>query len=236
MEELFRQNKIRFAQEFVNTKFSHGEMTVAETLFALIYRLIEPNCLPAVRIFVYERKLWCIDTRRLMIINELIRREEWDLVVKIPMIFISKDDDEHAGQFNDFLQNRCPSLKRKKIDGLSIKVMDKYGSMCCYDGKKNRFRMDLDQHIAQDHLGMSLDFIKSLTDYQCNICHRLTQICCEKYRTKRTKSYAVDSQCGCVTNPLYPLDEPWYKTSLKDLCDALLVYPNLCSNAQIEHQ
>lgn len=87
---------------------------------------------------------------------------------QFPHQFAKKGDEKFANQYADLINNRLPAMKKKGLDGSTIKLNVKTDHKCCYNLDAGRFRDDLEEHIAKDHLKMSVRDFKELNVNQCN--------------------------------------------------------------------
>jgi hypothetical protein len=159
---------IRFTHIRIHPTFANASrMTVFEVYFAVKYGLMALSRLPPIRVFEHEGYLWSVDNRRLWVMRQM---NEWH--IEGPYM-----QHQSSTRFREFL------MKHRGLNGTSGEEAIFHRDApfeCCVDAWNNG---SLDEHLAVDHLKMTLDEIKSLSK-------------CVLHREK-------DEQCRCVGN-----DEP----------------------------
>lgn len=118
---------VRYTQEFLYPSFSNGAMTVAETYVILELNILDPASLPPMVIFKYDDKYWCRDTRRMMIAKALLEANRFSASGNMQCILVTGKDKEYRKQYQNLIDERLPSMKRKGIDGTTVKISTKKG-------------------------------------------------------------------------------------------------------------
>ncbi len=215
---------VLYTQEYVYPRFSNGNISVAETYVALTIGLLDPGSLPPMVIFQHDGQQWCRDTRRLTIARALERNYDHEVLEGLKVIYAKKTEKSYEKQYNNLISERIPAMKRKHLDGKSVKVSTRKGSTCCFDLASNLFRDDVIEHIARDHLQMKFDDLIGLTSYNCERCGMKTQLQVKRFGTrKQRKCYRIMRNCGCDDQG-YKIDQPWQQVSLRVMCDEVSKY------------
>jgi hypothetical protein len=220
---------VRFTQEHFYPHFSNGKMSVSEIYVALANGFLDPTSLVPITIFEYNEHLYCIDTRRLKITKELQRRRKFDVLKRFPFQYVKKSDEKFASQYANLVDDRLPAMKKKGLDGSTVKLCGKSDDMCCYNLASGNFRDDLDEHIAHDHLHMTVLTFKELNVYQCN---KKSQISIIKPPNKT--NYRFIQNCTCPNSELmvlHTINKPWTEVTFQEICDVFL-----CLNATVLHR
>jgi len=169
-------DSVRYTQEHFYPHFSNGTMSVSETYVALANGFLDPTSLAPITIFEYNEHLYCIDTRRLTIAKELQRRGKFAILKRFPIQYTTKYDKEFEDQYCNLVYERLPAMKKKNLDGSTINLYHESDYMCCYNSVSGKFRDDLDEHIARDHLKMSVSDFKEMNISQCSQCNQKLRI------------------------------------------------------------
>jgi hypothetical protein len=224
MNQSQKFSDVFYTQQYVYPHFSNGKMSVAETYVALAIGLLDPGSLPPMVIFQHDNKRWCRDTRRLTIARALERSHHDEVLGGIKVINAEKTDKCYEKQYNNLIDERISAMKRKKLDGKSVKVSNRKGVYCCFDLASNLFRDNVIEHVADDHLQMKFDDFIELNSYNCERCNTKTQLQLKRFGTKNErKCYRIVPDCGCNYQE-YKIDKPWQQVSLRIMCDELTKY------------
>jgi hypothetical protein len=224
MNQLQKFSDVFYTQQYVYPRFSNGKMDVAETYVALAIGLLDPDSLPPIVIFQHDNKRWCRDTRRLTIARALERNHHYKALGGIKVINAEKTDKCYEKQYNNLIRERIPAMKRKKLDGKSVKVSTRKGPTCCFNLASNLFRDDVIEHVAEDHLQMEFDDLIELNSYNCERCNATTQLQLKRFGTKKQrKCYRIVPDYG-GGDQNYKIDKPWQQVSLRIMCDEVRKY------------
>ena len=129
---------------------------------------------------------------------------------------------KNTPQYRDFVDHRLPAMRRKGLDGLTVKLSDRRGPTCCFNSE-SRFRTDLEEHIMPDHLNnFNIELFQSLTIYYCNMCRTKTRITCTKSTSR--SYYQIIRRCGCKPKRPHRFAKPWSELTFSDLYNELLQY------------
>lgn len=115
-------------------------------------------------------------------------------------------------------------MKKKGLDGLTVKFSGELKYMCCYTDS-GRFRDDLTEHIARGHLQIKDSDFKGLNTSQCSQCHQESTVVIQKPPNK--SSYRFIQHCSCESSTgrvLHTMEKPWTDVSLQEICDLLARY------------
>ncbi len=104
-----------------------------------------------------------------MIIQELQRRNKWHVLERLHVQYVQEGDTDFRDQYWDLVDRRIPVMRRESLDGSTIQLDYNSKCMCCFDRTGN-FRNDLNKHMAEEHLNMSLQSFKHLNNYSCHQC------------------------------------------------------------------
>jgi hypothetical protein len=216
---------VHYTQKFVYPKFSNGAISVAETYVALAIGFLNPCSLPPMVIFQHENKRWCRDTRRLAIARALEKNGYFDVLRDMQVINADRNDERYDKQYNTLIDERLPAMNRKKLDGKTVKISSQKGSTCCFDMATNMFLEDVIEHVATDHLKITVDELKNLNSYDCDECKKETQLQFTRSGSKKQrKQYRIIRKCGCADNQAYEINIPWQQVSLRRMCNELCKY------------
>jgi hypothetical protein len=222
-------NFVRYTEELFYPYFSDGKISVSEMYVALANGFLDPISLAPITIFEYDEQLYCINARRLTIAKELQQRGKLDILERLPIQYVTKDDKEFAEQYRNFVDERLPAMKKKGFDGSTIKVYRDLYYMCCYSLITGKFRDDLDEHIARYHLKMKISDFEKMNVSQCDRCHQERYITIIKPSNKGSYKFIQNYACrisGSIV--LHTMEEPWTEVTLREICNVFL---NLKENA-----
>jgi hypothetical protein len=225
---------VRYAQEYLYSYFSNGEMSISETYVVLANGFLDPASLAPIRIFEVGSNLYCIDTRRLKIVKELQRRNKLDVLKHFTVQYVRENDENFTNQYCDLVDRRLPAMKRKGLDGLTIKLDDNpknLNYMCCFDEMGN-FRDDLDEHIAGEHLDMDVRLFKSLNTYECHKCDQKAHIIAKKPQSNGC--YSFFQQCMCRRSELsilYRMTKSWTEVTFAEFCNEFVRLQEILSRS-----
>lgn len=217
-------SSVRYTQEYFYPTFSNGKMSVAETYVLVENGFLDPASFAPITIFEHDGYLYCIDTRRVTIAKELQRKGKIDILKRLPIEYVREGDRKFHDQHRNLVDDRLPSMRKKGLDGSTAKLYEKSGYMCCYTGSA-RFRDDLTEHIACDHLQMDESDFRSLNTAQCGQCYQKSTVVIHKPSNKG--SYRFIRHCSCEDSEgrvLLTMDNPWTDVGLLEICRLLAHY------------
>ena len=202
--------------------FSKSKMSVSEIYVALENGFLDPGSLAAITVFEVSGGLYCLDTRRLMIIQELQRRNKWHVLEGFRVQYVQEGDTDSSDQYWELADHRIPAMRKEGLDGSTIQIDYKSKCMCCFDQTGN-FRANLDRHIAEKHLNMLLWDFKNLNTYDCHQCGQRAYIIAKKSQSHT--HYTFYQKCGCRKSELWMLDtmqKPWATVTFTEFCNEFL--------------
>jgi len=149
---------IRFTHIRIHPTFANASrMTVFEVYFAIKYGLMALSRLPPIRVFEYEGNLWSVDNRRLWVMRQM---NEWRIEGPFTQY-------QSSVRFREFI------MKHRGLNGTSGEEVTFHRDApleCCVDAWNSGL---LDEHLAVDHVKMTLDEVKSLS--KCVLHHEKDQ-------------------------------------------------------------
>ncbi len=152
---------IRFTHIRIHPTFANASrMTVFEVYFAIKYSLMALSRLPPIRVFEHEGNFWSVDNRRLWVMRQM---NKWH----IEGPFTQR---QSTARFREFI------MKHRGLNGTSGEEATFHRDApheCCVDAWNSG---SLDEHLAVDHLKMTLEEIKSLS--KCVLHHEKDEQCC----------------------------------------------------------
>ena len=209
---------IRYTQKFVYPTFSNGKMSVAETYAALALGFLDPGSLPPMVIFHHDNRYWSRDARRLTIARALEENGYDNVLKQTNVIFAKRNDRTYAEQYRNLIENRLPSMRKKQFDGKTVEVANKKGRTCCFNMTSHKFRDDLIEHIASDHLSSKVEELKNVASYECCHCRKKTKLQVKRTGSnKQCKYYTVIRCCGCIVHQANPIEKRWQEVTLQDM-------------------
>lgn len=223
-------SSVRYAQEYFDPTFAstrNGGMSVSETYFLLAIGILDPSSFSPMRIFKHNYSLYCIDTRRLKTAKELQDRGKFDVLNRLPIQYIEKDDTDFGNQYRNLVHQRLPAMRRKGLDGSTIKVREETDYMCCYEPDSDQFRDDLEEHIIWDHLDMSILDFRRLHRFQCSPCKHESRIIIKKPAKKGHYKFiekSISQQSKEIV--LHTTEKSWDRISLKEIRKILVELKN----------
>ena len=228
-------SSVRYAQEYLHPNFANTRncgMSVSETYFLLANGILDPSSFSPMRIFNHNNSLYCIDTRRLKIAKELKDKRKFDVLKRLPIQYIEKDDIDFVNQYRNLVHVRLPAMRRKGLDGSTIRLREESGYMCCYESDSDQFHDDLEEHIIWNHLKMSISDFQRLNVFQCSQCKQESRIIIKKPASQgRYKFIQKSTSQQLKERMLHTTDKPWAEISLREICEILV---ELKSNIRIE--
>ena len=216
-------NLVRYTEEYFYPYFSNGRMTVSEVYIALANGFLDPISLSPITIFECNERLYCTNTRRLTIAKELQRRKKFSALERLPVQYITKDNEEFAEQYRHFVDERLPAMNKKGLDGTTIKLYRDLDYVCCYSLITDTFRDDLDDHIVLYHLKTDISDLESLNLSQCNRCHQESSIIIIKPPNKSSYKFIQNYACrnfGPIVR--HTMEKPWTNVTFREICEILL--------------
>ncbi len=144
---------------------------------------------------------------------------------RFPIQYTTKHDKEFEDQNCNLVYERLPAMKKKNLDGSTINLYHESDYMCCYNSVSGKFRDDLDEHIARDHLKMSVSDFKEMNISQCSQCNQKLRITIIKPSNKG--SYKFIKNCACKTSAsstLLVMEIPWTEVTLREIRDVFVSF------------
>lgn len=223
-------SSVRYAQEYLHPNFANARncgMSVSETYFLLANGILDPSSFSPMRIFKHNNSLYCIDTRRLKIAKELHDRRKFDVLKRLPIQYIEKDDIDFVNQYRNLVHDRLRAMRKKGLDGSTIRLREELDYMCCYESDSDEFRDDLEEHIIWDHLHMSIADFQRLNVFQCSQCKQESRIIIKKPASKGHYKFIQKSiSQQSKERVLHTTDKSWTKISLQEICITLVELKN----------
>jgi len=199
-------------------------MSIAETYVALAIGFLDPDSLPPTVIFHHDNKQWCRDTRCLIIARALEQKHYHQVLEAMQVIDVEKTDKRYEKQYINLIYERIPAMKRKKLDGKTVEVSTRKGSVCCFDLVSDRFRDDVISHVAKDHLNMKVAQLRDLNSYYCEKCKETTQLQLTRFGSKKQrKFYRIMRQCQC-NDQGHTIGIPWQQVTFRIMSSELRKY------------
>jgi hypothetical protein len=144
---------------------------------------------------------------------------------RFPVQYVKKGDEKFADQHFNLVYERLTAMKKKNLDGSTIKLYHESDYMCCYNSVSGKFRDDLDEHIARDHLKMNVSDFKEMNISQCNQCNQKLRITIIKPSKKGY--YKFIKNCACKTSAsstLLVMKIPWTEVTLREIRDVFVSF------------
>ncbi len=144
---------------------------------------------------------------------------------RFPIQYATKHDKEFEDQYCNLVYERLPAMKKNNLDGSTIKLYHESDYTCCYNSVSGKFRDDLDEHVARDHLKMNVSDFKEMNISQCSQCNQKLHITIIK--PSSIGRYRFIQICACRTSKakvLYTTKKSWTEVTLREIRDVFLSF------------